>query len=142
MVNYLAYFDVCLNIFKSGDLAKDVSPLKFYEYLATGKPIVSTPQPEQVLEYSDVVYIASTPEEFVEKCAVAIKEKSNWHTSRRRELGKASSWDSVWMKCVKYSKGMMLFRSFSIVRSNRSVAKIALRTCQTCQSFLMLGLIG
>ncbi|MGI6578284.1 MAG: glycosyltransferase [Eubacteriales bacterium] len=94
MVNYLAYFDVCLNIFKSGDLAKDVSPLKFYEYLATGKPIVSTPQPEQVLEYSDVVYIASTPEEFVEKCAVAIKEKSNWHTSRRRELGKASSWDS------------------------------------------------
>lgn len=94
MVNYLAYFDVCLNIFKPGELSKDVSPLKFYEYLATGKPIVSTPQPEQVLEYSDVVYIASTPEEFVEKCTAAIKEKSNWHTGRRRELGKASSWDS------------------------------------------------
>lgn len=94
VVNYLAYFDVCLNIFKPGDLSKDVSPLKFYEYLATGKPIVSTPQPEQVLEYSDVVYIASTPEEFVEKCSEAISERSNWHTKRRRELGKASSWDS------------------------------------------------
>lgn len=94
MVNYLAYFDVCLNLFRSGDLAKDVSPLKFYEYLATGKPIVSTPQPDQVQEFSDVVYIASTPDEFVEKCSAAIKERSNWHTLRRRELGKACSWDS------------------------------------------------
>ena len=94
VVNYLAYFDVCLNIFRSGYLSKDVSPLKFYEYLSTGKPIVSTPEPEQVLDYSDVIYIASTPEEFVEKCATAIKEKSNWHTMRRRELGKMSSWDS------------------------------------------------
>ncbi len=94
VVNYLAYFDVCLNIFRSGDLSKDVSPLKFYEYLATGKPIVSTPEPEQVLDYSEVIYIASSPEEFVEKCNIAIKEKSNWHANRRRELGKNSSWDS------------------------------------------------
>lgn len=94
MVGYLAYFDVCLNLFRAGDLAKDVSPLKFYEYLATGKPIVSTPQPDQVQEFKDVIYIASTPEEFEAKCAVAIKENSNWHTQRRRELGRACSWDS------------------------------------------------
>ena len=94
VVNYLAYFDVCLNIFKSGDLSKDVSPLKFYEYLSTGKPIVSTPQPVQVQEYSDVIYIASSPDEFVEKCSIAIKERSNWHTMRRRELGRDCSWDS------------------------------------------------
>lgn len=46
---YLAQFDVCLNLFDAGPLSKDVSPLKFYEYLATGKPIVSTRQPDQVL---------------------------------------------------------------------------------------------
>ncbi|NLD88161.1 MAG: glycosyltransferase family 1 protein, partial [Clostridiales bacterium] len=56
---YLARFNVCINPFRSGRLSKDVSPLKFYEYLATGKPIVSTPQPDQVLDYKDVVYIAS-----------------------------------------------------------------------------------
>jgi hypothetical protein len=94
MINYLAYFDVCLNIFREGDLSKDVSPLKFYEYLVTGKPIVSTPQPEQVQDFADVVYIASSPDEFVEKCEAAIREKSNWHIQRRRELGKACSWDS------------------------------------------------
>ena len=48
---YMAQFAVCLNLFAAGDLSKDVSPLKFYEYLATGKPIVSTPQPDQVLQF-------------------------------------------------------------------------------------------
>lgn len=94
VVNYLACFDVCLNLFRPNSLSKDVSPLKFYEYLATGKPILSTPQPDQVLQYADVVYIASSPEEFEEKCAQAIKERSNWHVQRRKELGKACSWDA------------------------------------------------
>ena len=35
---YLAHFDACLNLFAKSDLSKDVSPLKFYEYLATGRP--------------------------------------------------------------------------------------------------------
>lgn len=94
IVSYIACFDVCLNLFRTGDLAKDVSPLKFYEYLATGKPIVSTPQPDQVMDFADVIYIASNSEEFESKCASAITEKSNWHVARRKELGKASSWDA------------------------------------------------
>ncbi|MBQ5777189.1 MAG: glycosyltransferase, partial [Oscillospiraceae bacterium] len=61
---YLQRFDVCLNIFRDGNLSRDVSPLKFYEYLATGKPVVSTPEPLQVLEYSDAVYIASKEDDF------------------------------------------------------------------------------
>ncbi len=44
-------FDVCLNLFAPGKLSRDVSPLKFYEYLATGKPLVSTPEPLQVCDY-------------------------------------------------------------------------------------------
>ena len=39
---YLAQMDVCLNVFRAGALSKDVSPLKFYEYLATGKPVSYT----------------------------------------------------------------------------------------------------
>lgn len=43
---YLKKFDVCLNPFKISKLSQAVNPLKFYEYLASGKPIVSTPMPE------------------------------------------------------------------------------------------------
>ena len=91
---YLQYFDVCLNIFRSGDLARDVSPLKFYEYLATGKPIVSTPQPLQVTEYAEVIYIAQDERDFIYKCNQALTENSAWKVKRRMELGKAASWDA------------------------------------------------
>lgn len=86
-------FDVCLNVFQDGDLAKDVSPLKFYEYLATGKPIVSTKMPLQVLSYADVVYIAGSPEEFVVQCDLALKERDAEKVSKRMEYGRACSWE-------------------------------------------------
>lgn len=91
---YLARFDVCLNLFKSGDLAKDVSPLKFYEYLATGKPIVSTPQPVQVNDFADVVYIADGIDEFISQCSAALVESDASLKSKRMAYAKACSWDA------------------------------------------------
>ena len=85
--------DVCLNLFRDGDLAKDVSPLKFYEYLATGKPVVSTRMPLQVLEYADVVYIADGPEDFVVQCELALAENDPQKRAKRMEYGKACSWE-------------------------------------------------
>jgi glycosyltransferase involved in cell wall biosynthesis len=35
--------DVCINPFKIDNVSLSVSPLKVYEYLACGKPVVSTP---------------------------------------------------------------------------------------------------
>jgi len=40
---YVTNFDICLNPFKVDNVSKAVSPLKIYEYLACGKPVVSTP---------------------------------------------------------------------------------------------------
>ncbi|MBR5543288.1 MAG: glycosyltransferase [Oscillospiraceae bacterium] len=90
---YIKHFDVCLNVFRDGDLARDVSPLKFYEYLATGKPVVSTPQPEQVLDYSDAVYIARGGEDFVLKCEEAMSEPNGEKTALRIEYARKCSWD-------------------------------------------------
>lgn len=90
---YIKRFDVCLNIFREGRLAKDVSPLKFYEYLATGKPIVSTKEPLQVIDFSDVTYICETQEDFVVKCEEALRENDPEKVARRMAYGKACSWD-------------------------------------------------
>lgn len=91
---YLAHFDVCLNLFKADELSKDVSPLKFYEYLATGKPIVTTRFPEQVLIYEGPVYVAHTSSEFERKCAEALEETDPALTEQRIEWGRESSWDA------------------------------------------------
>ena len=70
---YLAHFDACLNLFAKSDLSKDVSPLKFYEYLATGRPIVSTRQPDQILQYAPLIEIADSPEEFIAACEASLR---------------------------------------------------------------------
>ncbi|MDR3208027.1 MAG: glycosyltransferase [Oscillospiraceae bacterium] len=106
---YLARFDVCLNLFRAGDLSRDVSPLKFYEYLATGKPIVSTPQPEQVNDYADAVYIAGDPEDFLAACEKALAERNPWMTRQRIHYGRESSWDArvAQMVAILKEKGVL-----------------------------------
>ena len=91
---YLARFDLCLNPFRAGDLARDVSPLKFYEYLATGKPVVSTPEPVQVLDYADAVYIGDGKEAFLEAVNAALTADTAEKRARRIEYAKACSWDA------------------------------------------------
>lgn len=91
---YLAHCDVCLNLFDQSDLSRDVSPLKFFEYLATGKPIVSTPQPQQILQFADDIHIAATAEQFLTACEKALTDTGAERTARRIELGRQSSWDS------------------------------------------------
>jgi glycosyltransferase involved in cell wall biosynthesis len=43
---YLMAFDVCLVPFKPGPLSAAVDPIKVYEYLAGGKPVVAANLPE------------------------------------------------------------------------------------------------
>ncbi len=89
---YLAQFAVCLNLFTDSALSQDVSPLKFYEYLATGKPIVSTPQPLQVLPYEGLIHIARSAEEFITACAAAAQGDSL--TDARMAEGRRCAWDA------------------------------------------------
>ena len=91
---YIRQFDACLNLFASGDLSKDVSPLKFYEYLATGKPIVSTPQPDQVMEFAPIIHVAATAEAFSECLAASLEDTDPARTAARMEEGRKSSWDA------------------------------------------------
>ena len=91
---YLAHFDACLNLFAESDLSRDVSPLKFYEYLATGKPVVSTRQPDQVLQYAPIIQIADDAKGFEAACEAALGDTQPERTAARIAEGRKSSWDA------------------------------------------------
>jgi len=55
---YLAGFDCCLIPFRACPLTAAVSPVKLYEYLAAGRPVVSTPLPS-VLPFAGAVLVAA-----------------------------------------------------------------------------------
>jgi len=106
---YFNQIDVCLNVFRAGALSRDVSPLKFYEYLSTGKPIVSTCEPLQVEDFQDVVYIAQNATEFVTLCNVAANEKNPAAVIQRLGYGRECSWTARvrQMEQILYRKNIL-----------------------------------
>jgi UDP-galactopyranose mutase len=69
---YLRAFDVCLIPWLVNNLTKYMSPTKTPEYLAAGRPVVSTPIPDVMADYSQEALVASTPQEFVAACTTAL----------------------------------------------------------------------
>jgi glycosyltransferase involved in cell wall biosynthesis len=61
---YVKVFDVCLNPYVLDGVAEHCSPLKLYEYLASGKPVVSVDMPE-ARQFAGLVHIARDSDEFV-----------------------------------------------------------------------------
>jgi glycosyltransferase involved in cell wall biosynthesis len=86
-------FDVLLLPLRQSRWAQAVNPLKLKEYLAMGKPIVSTPFPE-LNKYSDVVYEADTPDIFAECIRKAFSENNSELIEKRRDKVRDSTWDS------------------------------------------------
>ena len=64
---YCAAFDAGLLPFLRDELAPSINPIKMYEYLAAGLPIVSTPLPEAE-RFAGPIRFASTPRAFAERC--------------------------------------------------------------------------
>ncbi|MDI3547848.1 MAG: hypothetical protein PWR10_1500 [Halanaerobiales bacterium] len=62
--DYLAYFNLALIPFKENELTKMTDPVKVYEYLAAGKPVLATNLPE-LKKFADVVEIAGNEEDFI-----------------------------------------------------------------------------
>jgi len=71
----LGEWDVALMPFAINEATRFISPTKTPEYLAGGKPVVSTPVRDVIRHYGRLqgVKIASTPEEFVAGCEAALE---------------------------------------------------------------------
>lgn len=77
LANYASQFDICTIPFLINDITQATSPLKLFEYMALGKPIVTTAMNE-CKKYSSVM-IANNKEEFtnlIDK-ALEIKKENN-----------------------------------------------------------------
>ncbi|WP_066633880.1 glycosyltransferase [Desulfolucanica intricata] len=90
---YLKAFNVCVIPFKLNELTVNVNPVKLYEYLAAGKPVVSTALPE-VREFAPLVGIAENTAQFVELVTEAVKNDSKAEAARRVQVARENSWEA------------------------------------------------
>lgn len=96
--HFLKGFDVCLMPFQINAATRYISPTKTLEYMAAHKPIVSTPVPDVVANWADVVSIAANPAEFAAAIEAALTETSAQREARivREESYLArSNWDTI-----------------------------------------------
>jgi glycosyltransferase involved in cell wall biosynthesis len=97
---YLSGWDVALMPFAMNESTQFISPTKTPEYLAGGKPVVSTPVKDVMRHYGQLqgVKIAGDPESFAAACEEALElsrnSESGWLAEADLMLS-ATSWDTT-----------------------------------------------
>jgi glycosyltransferase involved in cell wall biosynthesis len=86
IASYIAHFDVCIVPYRITDYTRAVSPAKLLEYLAVGRPVVSTPLPE-ALPYADVIEIAEATEPFL-RAITRVLDRPDGAEARLRRQGR------------------------------------------------------
>jgi len=96
---YLSGWDVALLLFARNESTRFISPTKTPEYLAAGKPVISTSIRDVVRPYGEMklVEITDTPDEFIRAAEkiLASSAQSEWLTKVDAFL-KEISWDKTW----------------------------------------------
>lgn len=90
--SYLSGFDVCVIPFKRTPLTEATNPVKVYEYLASGKPVVARRLPELEV-YEKDIFLYEQPADFIVKIEQALKENSESSRRKRQDIAVANRWE-------------------------------------------------
>jgi glycosyltransferase involved in cell wall biosynthesis len=92
--SYLKSFDVCMIPFALNRVTEKSLPMKLFEYMASGKPIVATAT-KPLLDYSDQCYLAGNVAEFSAALRRATEEPMPGDRSRARiQMARGHGWDT------------------------------------------------
>ena len=91
---WLEKFDVCLIPFQISQLTLATNPVKVYEYLSAGKPVVGSKLPE-LAQFGDLVYCATDTDDFIRLVEQALAETevtAKELRARRIEFARSQTW--------------------------------------------------
>ena len=102
--NYLKGIDVSILPNNVNEYTKSMFPMKFFEYLAAGKPIVSVNLPS-LQEFKHVFLISNTYEEFSINIEKALKNPK-FNFEKRIKLAKKYTYEERTKKMIKIIEGL------------------------------------
>jgi glycosyltransferase involved in cell wall biosynthesis len=118
---YIKAFDVGLIPYRTGEEAIHINPLKLYDYLACGKPVVSVDIPS-VHPFVEVVYIAKDKETFTRCIEDALRENGDL-ASRRLDIAKQNTWEARVEQLSDHIQQTLHIKGLGIKRKANDVAR-------------------
>lgn len=88
---YAAHFDVCLLPFKKTEMTIYVNPVKVYEYMALGKPVVATDLPE-IAAMSPHVFAAGDLESFHQGLTMYLSRQDDGYSKELKNFARENTW--------------------------------------------------
>ncbi len=104
---YAKGFNVCLMPFARNAATEYINPTKALEYMATGRPIVSTGVEDVVLQFSEVVRIASRHEEFIAACEESVVQPNARRIRAGMKMARGNSWESIVAQLEKHVEDVL-----------------------------------
>lgn len=117
MPKYLFHFAACLIPFKINPITDATDPVKMYEYLSAGKPVVATALAE-LAPFSEYLYLARDREDFLHQLDQAVGEDDPEMVARRRRFAAENTWASRYEKIIANFKEATPIASIIIVTYN------------------------
>lgn len=90
---YLQAMDVCIIPHRIDEFIRSTNPMKLYDYLAAGKPVVTTPGAGTEV-FANQISIVHTADDFVAAIQVAVNQNGAVDVNARLEAVQAHTWSS------------------------------------------------
>lgn len=97
---YIKGFDICMIPFKVSEINASSFPIKFFEYMATGKPLITTPI-GSLSEYADIIPQKNDADSFI-AAAEGFIGGDDPNRAKRIELAEDNTWEHRVSRLLDY----------------------------------------
>jgi UDP-galactopyranose mutase len=133
---FLKGFDVCIMPFARNGATRYISPTKTLEFMAAHKPIVSTPVPDVVANWSDVVRVAGDASHVaraIEACLEESPAERRQRLQREDRYVARSTWDAIVGNMQRHIEAALQKRCRRLKAPARTGERARLRS-RSCES--------
>jgi beta-glucosidase/6-phospho-beta-glucosidase/beta-galactosidase len=112
-------FDLCLMPFAINEATEFINPTKALEYMAMGKPVISTDVGDVYRNFGDVVKVAKNHEDFIDHCRLFLSRRIEDAVPRGLQLAQNNSWESIVGNLERHLKDVLHEKKKMKTESNR-----------------------
>jgi GT2 family glycosyltransferase/glycosyltransferase involved in cell wall biosynthesis len=128
MPQYLYHFDACVIPFKINPITEATDPVKLYEYLSGGKPVISVNLPE-LAPYREHLYIAENAQDFAKMIDQALAEDNPNLAEERKQIARRHTWENRYRQIEsEVAKGARRASVIVVTYNNLALTRLCLES--------------